>query len=739
MLIPAVAVDLPPSDPNRYNVVWETPSGDSSGSMPIGNGDIGLNVWTEANGDLVFYLAKSDAWSENCRLLKLGRVRISMDPGPFAAGAPFKQTLHLDTGEITIDAGPDDQQVSLRIWVDANHPVVHVRGRSASPVHLRVRLETWRERRRQLGGEELHSAYGQDGENPHPVFVEPDTIVPAGADRITWYHRNERSIWADNLERQALGHLTETMKDPLLGRTFGASIEGTGLRCVNPSSLESTAPARAFDVSVYPMTRQTETAAEWLTQLDQQVDRLSRLDPADSVAAHRRWWSSFWRRSWIHVTGFREAFSISQGYALQRYISASAGRGAHPIKFNGSLFTVDARESPRFYDADFRRWGGAYWWQNTRLAYWPMLAAGDFELMQPLFRMYADALPLARARTRIYYGHDGVFFPETIYFWGTYVDKNYGWHRDGMPDGLTENRYIRYYWQGGLELAALMLDYYDFTRDERFLGEVLMPLADGVLTFYAQHYPRDAEGRIRFEPAQALETYWDVPNPAPPIAGLRFVIRRLLDRLPAGVAPARRSEWQRLLDALPPLPTREVDGQTVLAPAELLINKHNQENPELYAVFPYALFGVGRDGIELVRRTFAHRVHKGTGGWQQDAIQAACLGLADQAAKYVTVNFTTSHAGSRFPAFWGPNFDWVPDQDHGGVASIALQKMLMQNDGRRILLLPAWPTGWNVDFRLHAPDQSAVQGMYTDGALQALIVTPASRANDVTRLSTPQR
>ena len=39
---------------DRLNVVWETPSENSFGSMPLGNGDIGMNVWTEPNGDILF-------------------------------------------------------------------------------------------------------------------------------------------------------------------------------------------------------------------------------------------------------------------------------------------------------------------------------------------------------------------------------------------------------------------------------------------------------------------------------------------------------------------------------------------------------------------------------------------------------------------------------------------------------------------------------------------------------------
>ena len=56
------------------NVVWTTPSKDSRGSMPIGNGEIGANMWVEENGALLFYLSTTDAWSENCRLLKLGKI-----------------------------------------------------------------------------------------------------------------------------------------------------------------------------------------------------------------------------------------------------------------------------------------------------------------------------------------------------------------------------------------------------------------------------------------------------------------------------------------------------------------------------------------------------------------------------------------------------------------------------------------------------------------------------------------
>jgi hypothetical protein len=60
------------TDPSKYNVVWNTPSESSFGSMPLGNGDIGLNVWVEKNGDLLFYISKVDAFDAGHLLPKLG-------------------------------------------------------------------------------------------------------------------------------------------------------------------------------------------------------------------------------------------------------------------------------------------------------------------------------------------------------------------------------------------------------------------------------------------------------------------------------------------------------------------------------------------------------------------------------------------------------------------------------------------------------------------------------------------
>jgi hypothetical protein len=84
-----------------YNVVWTSPSRNSSESMPCGGHSIGLNVWVE-NGELLVYMQRSGSFDENNEYLKLGRVRVRFEPNFFADGASFRQELNLRRGRVEI-------------------------------------------------------------------------------------------------------------------------------------------------------------------------------------------------------------------------------------------------------------------------------------------------------------------------------------------------------------------------------------------------------------------------------------------------------------------------------------------------------------------------------------------------------------------------------------------------------------------------------------------------------------
>jgi len=746
LLVPCAGGKVSGGTPADYNVVWDSPSKDYNGSMPLGNGEIGLNVWMEQNGDLVFYIGRTDSWGDNARLLKVGKVRVSLSPNPLVEGAAFEQALVLENGEIVIkisDKSHDtagEPKTVLRIWVDANHPVIHVAIKGHKPFKATARIDLWRTERYTLPAIEMSDVhYDRDCKPDYqhsPTIVEPDTVLRNQRGRVGWYHHNSKSI-GPALSMKIQGLSDYKMEDPLLHRTFGAVVTTEKGKRVDDLTLTTRAEKKQM-FNIYVMTEHPASPQQWLNAVDAKIAQVESLAFGQRRQSHLQWWRAFWNRSWIQVQSAvptnnpdNDAFVVSRAYALQRFINACAGRGRYPIRFNGSIFTVPHPGRPG--DADFHAWGPGYWWQNSRLPYLGMCMSGDFDMMKPLFRMYGeDIFELCKYRTRHYFGYEGAYFVECMYFWGAVFNETYGWKPyEQRQDKLQTSRAHKWEWVAGPELAGLMLDYYDHTGDTAFLREKVLPLARQVMLFFENYYKTGSDGKLIMHPSQAIETWWECTNPMPEVAGLRALSRRVLALPTEHLTDNERRYWRAARAKIPELPTREVNGVRMLAPAQKFARKSNTENPELYAVFPFRQIALGKPNIELGIEALKHRWDKGDFGWRQDDIFMAYLGLANQ-ARETLVRRTRKHRlkGARFAAFWGP-WNWGPDQDHGGVLMKVFQSMLMQTDGRKIYLLPAWPRDWNVDFKLHAPYQTTVVGTIKDGEIKDLGVTPEVRRKDI--------
>jgi hypothetical protein len=879
-----------------FNIVWTSPSLDHDGSMPLGNGDIGLNAWIEPSGDLVFYISKTDTWGDNGRLLKVGKVRVTCDPPLVINGSTFRQELDLETGTLRVQSGTPDRKSDVSLWVDANHPVVHITLECSRPVTATAAIELWRTDRYELPGIECSDVMTDRSKpkNMHaPTIVEPDTVLTGLEDRIGWYHHNTKSVGPD-FHAKTQGMTGYKRADPLLHRTFGAIITVEKGKRIDDTHLRSTG-SKAHRFSIHVLTKHPASPEEWRQAMERRIAATGMTPFDQRKREHGEWWRAFWDRSWIHITqsesepsriipendlpikvgidqqghnrfageirhaaildraltavevaerhgagvpgkktldvsnrhaldgsvtietwvrptdlpggGARlvdnitpggsdgllmdthpgdslrlivgrtvltrencltpnrwhhvvatvdvsegrislyrngelvaesgvevgdDAFVLSRAYALQRFVDACAGRGRYPIKFNGSIFTVPSAGKPG--DGDYRRWGPGYWWQNTRLPYLSMCTSGDFEMLEPLFRLYVDDfLPINRYRTKHYFGFDdAACYIECVHFFGDCFNETYGWQPMAeRKDPLQVSGWHKWEWVAGPELVWMMLDAYDHTLDEALLEQRIIPMAAAVMRFFDQYYKTDDEGVLVMHPSMACETWWTCTNPMPELAGLRAITARLL-ALPEEFAPdEERAFWHEFMAKLPPLPTRDVEGGQAFAPAGKYENKRNIENPELYCVFPFRLSSFEKENRELALRALEHRWDRGNFGWRQEEIFMAYLGLAEDARRNVVGRARNHHKESRFPAFWGPNYDWIPDQDHGGVLMKAVQAMLLQTEGDRIYLLPAWPGDWNAEFKLHAPRRTVIEGRVAGGKVVDLKVTPAERRGDV--------
>ncbi len=731
------ATTLQAADPDPISindVIWTTPGKNSSDSMPLGNGALGINLWVEKNGDLLFYLGRNDTLSEVSQLCKAGMVRVSLSPNPFLSGTPFRQHLKLRDGVCEITAGAPGKEVRLKVFVDSASPVVHVMANSEQPLAVTAKVESWRTEPQPVPDESAWTL----ANGPQKIIQAPDVFPRAGKNSVSWYHRNENSFaFEETVRVQSLESIRDKMKDPLLHRTFGGWVAGTGFASTDDRALSTTNPVREFHLRVASPSEQTPTAEAWLKSAESIANGAE--DGQAALARTTASWQAFWHRSWVDCgIKSKSAMTVGKAHTLQRYMQACAGRSVFPIKFNGSIFTVEPKPMRKDVNPDWRRWGDCHWWQNVRMPYHAMQAAGDFDLMMPLFDTFERIRPFAEARAKLYHNVEGCYFAETMTIWGTYANRDYGWNRTGKEPKDVDCKYWRFAWNQGIELVGLMLDYYEHTGDQTFLKDRMLPMATSVLKYFDTRFRKDADGRIILDPTQSVETYWfDVINDTPTVAGLIDVSTRLC-ALPENLTSnEQRKFFSHMKTAAPVIPIEEaqLNGKPVrrIGVAQKYNPKRsNCENPELFPIWPFRIFGLERPMLDEARNAYQMRGSHNDVGWGYDGNAAPLLGLTDEAARILKVKIDNSNTAYRWPATWGPNFDWLPDHCHGGNLMASTNYMLLQHSGDKILLLPAWPKDWDVSFKLHAPHQTTVECVYRNGKIEKFEVLPKERRKDIT-------
>ncbi|MBN2213057.1 MAG: hypothetical protein JW723_02335 [Bacteroidales bacterium] len=749
---------------SQYNITWTSQSENSSGSMPVGGGDIGCNVWVE-DGDILFYMSRSGAFDENNGFMKSGRMRIRISPNPFETDAPFSQTLKLREGYVEITGETGGQPAKVEIWVDVFNPVIHVNIESGKPVAVEAAYESWRTKNREMTGRETDNNRSFVGA-PVKAMVRKDSTAFRAGDILS-FHRNDGDMpdaFDLCLEQQGLAGVKEQMWNPTKNLIFGCLVRGKNMEPAGTGQgryasadymawkIRSAEPSLKHSIKIYLHIGQSETLEDWLGGLYSLADEYEKTS-VDARQNTLRWWQDFWNRSHIIIKpssagNDSTAWSVGRNYQLFRYQLGCNAYGEYPTKFNGGLFTYDPEfvDDRMKYNADYRRWGGgSFTAQNQRLVYWPMLKSGDCDMMLPQFDFYLRPLKNAELRTKVYWGHNGASFTEQIESFALPVAFEYGWNRPaGYDPGVQYNSWVEYQWDTALEFCFMILEY------ERYNGNDIskyIPLIESCLVFFDEHYrylsmkrttkALDENGHLVIYPGTACETYKMATNPVSTITALNSVISRLLQISEKYLPEERQIYYKEYLKRIPPVSFRVMNGYHTIAPADRYERINNIELPQLYPVYPYGLYGIGRSDMEVAVNTWKYGYEKPGQkdfiSWHQDAIFCARLGQTGE-AKEITVK-KLSDSGRRFPAFWGPGHDWVPDHNWGGSGMIGLQEMLMQAVGEKIYLFPAWPKEWDVDFKLHAPYNTVVEGQLIDGKLTGIVVTPESRIKDIVDLS----
>ncbi len=761
---------------SEYDIIWNSQSKNSSESMPCGGGDIGLNVWVE-NDELLIYANQSGALNEDNNLMKAGRLRIKLSPNPFD-GKIFKQELHLQNGYITIKGESSDVKATVRIWVDVFKPVAHFEISASQRIIVEASYENWRYKDRLLTKRESFSNSWKWAPPKDKKYTKDS--IEFWENGVRFFHNNGvRTIFDTTVSQQGLNSVKSQMYNPLKNLVFGGHFWGKNFRTagVYNDEYEGTDFKGWKLISKKPEKKQklllalyneqysetTEGLVPALWMLKSGLLRLLKEDK-DVFAKTQQWWQQFWSRSFIYVDKQKKdsiAWELGRNFQLFRYMLACNAKGAWPTKFNGGLFTVDPKHTDKGNKGltpDYRNWGGGvHTAQNQRLVYFPMIKNGDWDLLQPQLDFYLRIQQNAELRSKVYWNHGGACFTEQMENYGLPNYAEYGVKRPAdFDNGVEYNAWLEYEWDTVLEFCLMMLDEALYTG--RDISDRI-PFIESCLRFFDEHYQYmatkrgikslDGNGQLVLYPGSGAETFKMACNSTATIAALYTISIKLFQLNDSyygkngqgalnksktdSIISARSNYLTGLLLRIPPISFRSFNGHVTIAPAKSWERVNNEESPQLYTVFPWGIYGVGKPGLDTAINTWRYdtlvQKFKSHVGWKQDNIWAARLGLVEDAWHFNKLKMQNS--GRRFPAFWGPGFDWVPDHNWGGSGMIGMQEMLVQTNDKRILLFPAWPKDKDVHFKLHAPFSTTVEAELKDGKVILLKVLPEERKKDV--------
>jgi hypothetical protein len=740
-----------PNELNNCNVVWNSQSKNASESMPCGGGSIGANVWVE-NGELYLYLQQSGWFDENNQFLKAGRIKINLSPNPFA-GKTFKQELILKDGYVNIKANNGSLSADINVWVDVFNPIVHIDVESNQNIAITASYETWRYKDRVLSTKENNANSWKWIKNTK-VVTQKDSIN-FNSNKIVFFHQNNDSTIFDfAVKQQGLLAVKNQLYNPLQHLIFGGTMWGNNMiadKTVEGNytgtdykswQLKSKTKTKKHSIKIAFNVNQYTSANEFKETVDELVAKdISILQ----FIKTKQWWNEYWQRSFIFIqpnNNDSNVIQASKNYNRFRYMLGCNAFGKYPTKFNGGLFTVD----PVFTDTsihgtpDYRSWGGGtFTAQNQRLVYWPMLKSGDVDVMKPQFDFYKNILANAELRSKIYWQHNGACFTEQMENFGLPNMAEYGYKRpENFDKGVEYNAWLEYEWDTALEFCKMILDAELYT-DEKIRSYI--PLIESCLIFFDEHYQYlakqrgikslDANGHLVLYPSSGAETYKMAYNSTSTIAALQTVTSALLQS--KYINDDKKKYFTELFKRIPPISFSSFNNKPTIAPAKSWERINNAEPTQLYPVFPWNMYGVGKGGLDTALNTYLYDTSaikfRSEIGWKQDNIFAAKLGITKDAATFTVAKLKNSQR--RFPAFWGPGFDWVPDMNQAGSGMIGLQEMLMQVDDKKIFLFPSWPKEWDVHFKLHAPYNTTVEVELKQGKIEKLIVLPKERETDI--------
>jgi hypothetical protein len=666
----------------RSNIVLQKPNLDAGQAMPLGNGRLGVAIWS-ADG-LTAQLNRADTLPDR---LSPGQVTI---PGvaPLIHAKDYSGRLDLYHGEFREQGG--GMTATAYVQPDTDVLIVDVTG--ANPKGLQTaQLKLWAPR-------------------------APNAVAQGQVGLLS-------EAWLDNKNPESSGRA--------FGSLAAITAQGRDVSAAVTDPLTITVSFKPYQDGHFRVV----IAAPHFEGKENARTIVGSALSATSAAAHSAWWRKFWcRAATIKIVSMDGTGEYMENLRNIYLFVAAIEKG---VEFPGSQAGVaDMVSSAR----DRHRWdSSAFWHWNLRMQVAANLGAGLAELNAPYFNLYRENLPSIEKWTREHMkGLPGSCVPETMRFNGRGIEYESSWKPISIGrdcDADSTPYYNARTLSTGAEVSLWVRQQYLATNDRKFLADNYPLMASSARFLLAYQHP-GPDGLLHTDPSNAHETQWDVSDPTTDIAaGMALYPATIQAAKLLGKDPDLVAKLQAALPRIPPFPRTQQSGPRTLQPAssdaggaDVIAESyqpgaagHNAENIGLEPVWPYDLIGDTSPLFPLARRTYAHRSFVGVADWSYDPIQAARLELGPEVASTLVKITQDSQHSVNGLANWDVEYGEFYIEQVGVVAD-ALQEALVQDYDGLIRIAPAIPPGWDFDGSVYVRANTRVDAQVRNGAVATVVV-----------------
>ncbi|MEU1616484.1 carbohydrate-binding protein [Streptomyces sp. NPDC005722] len=615
---------------SKHDVVYNRPTTNPLHGLTVGNGRTGAMAWQ--NNGLTMQVSGVDTSQQTA--FGAGLLNLSTTPALESGYSTYKQRLSLYDGTLTTSY---DANRTVTVMGVPNSEVmgVHVEDSRSGVSAVNLDLGLWDV-----------SQLGNSGDVPN---------------LNTW---KTVSTYADSTG----AGISRGQSDPQnFGYTLAATVEGAAYstRVVDGRTVRlSITPSRSYTIWFTASTRLNAPSHDSVAEAKRALAAAKSRGYSATLGDYTSWWHNFWGKSFVQYSGLSgDADYLENIYYLSTYMIAAGGYGTNPFHFINGVFRATG---------DQTKWSNAYWFWNQRDVYNSFLASNHVDLMAGFNRLYSGNAAALKAYTRTRYNVDGLWVPETM-----------GW--DGNARGTVNSDFTNNIWSTGTEAAYNMYLQYAYSNDSAYLRNTAYPFMRDVVKFYAAKLSFDAaSGKYFVASSHAHETYWNVPNAITDLAAVRTLFPLAIRASQSlGLDADLRPQWQRIVDNLIAYPST---ADVYLPHTPPLAQTRNGENVAAEIIWPYDRTGIGFPDQQKAVNTFNARPFPYGNVWANDAVQAARLGLGDQAYQGMK---TMLRKYQTYPNGMTDNTNGV--FEYLGVHLAALNESLLQSYNDKIRVFPAVP------------------------------------------------